>query len=123
MVADMEAGIGMLTRLPEASLDLALVVVDSSVKSIEVGRRALEILLERKVGPAIVVANRIRDEADARLVRDRLGVVDVVEIPEDAMIQEADRHGLSIVDAAGGAPAMSAAGELAARILRGLPAA
>jgi CO dehydrogenase nickel-insertion accessory protein CooC1 len=114
IVADMEAGLGMLTRMDEGSLDRALLVTDASPKSIEVTRRAREIIAERKItATTLVIANRVRGAADLEHVRLALGDVDLVAVPEDAEITRADFHGLSPVDAAPDSPAVQALTSLA----------
>ena len=110
----MEAGLGMLTRMDEGSLDRALLVTDASPKSIEVTRRAREIIAARKITTAtLVIANRVRGEADLEHVRVALGDVDLVAVPEDVEIRRADFHGLSPVDAAPDSPAVQALTSLA----------
>ncbi len=112
VIADMEAGVGNLTRMSEASVDAILVVVEPSPKSIETARRARDIATERRVGPVRFVANRVRDDDDRALLRDEIGEVDW-EIPEDPAILRADREGLSPLDAAPDAPAVLAIGRIA----------
>ena len=112
----MEAGIGTLTRMPENSFEIALVVTDSSAKSIEVARRAHEIIAERKLGPTLVVANKLRDERDLELIRAGLGRVEIVSIPDDAAVTTADRDGVAPYDVALGSAAVAAIDALAKRL-------
>jgi len=110
----MEAGLGILTRMREGSLDLALLVVNPSIKSTEVARRAREIIAERKISPdTLVVANRLRGEEDLEEVRAALGNGSLVAVPEDLEIGMADFRALSSVDAAPGSPAVQALASLA----------
>ena len=113
----MEAGIGTLTRMPENSFDVAIVVADSSAKSIEVARRAYAIIAERKLGPILLVANKVRDETDLELIRERLGVHEDAWIPEDPAVLQADRDGLAPYDVAPDSPAVAAIRKLASRLL------
>ena len=117
VIADMEAGIGTLTRMPENSFDVAIVVADSSAKSIEVARRAYAIIAERKLGPILLVANKVRDESDLELIRERLGVREDAWIPEDPAVLQADRDGLAPYDVAADSPAVAAIRKLASRLL------
>lgn len=112
----MEAGAGTLTRMAEGSLDLVLLVAEPSAKSIEVAHRASEIIAERKIGPTLVIANRLRGGDDAEFIRDRLGAGELVAIPDDPAVTRADRDGLSPFDAAPGAPAVEAMVKLATRL-------
>ena len=112
----MEAGIGTLTRMPENSFDLALVVADPSSKSIEVARRAFEIIAERKLGPILLVANKVRDDRDLDLIRAVLGDVEMVVVPEDEAILKADRDGLAPYDVARHSPAVLAIDAISTRL-------
>lgn len=112
----MEAGVGTLTRMAESSLDLALVVADSSAKSIEVARRAFEIIGERKLGPTLLIANKVRDDADVELISSALGRVEMMVVPEDQAILRADREGLAPYDVARDSPGVRAIEEIAKRL-------
>ena len=115
-IADMEAGIGTLTRMPENSFDIALVVVDPSAKSIEVARRAFEIIAERKLGPTLVIANKVRDGRDLELIRAVLGDAEMIVVPEDEQIMRADREGIAPYDSARRSPGVTAIEEIAKRL-------
>lgn len=117
VIADMEAGAGILTRMDERALDLALLVVNPTPKSIEVGRRARAILEERKVGPLLVVANRVQDDTDLQLIREAVGDAEIFVIPEDPEVSRADVEGVSPLDLTPGSPAVLAVERLAERIL------
>jgi CO dehydrogenase maturation factor len=118
VIADMEAGAGTLTRMQAGSLDLALLVVEPSTKSIDVARRASEIIRERRIGMLLVAANRVRDDVDVALIRESLPCVEIAAVPDDALITQADREGRSPVDTAPDAPAVRAVAELAMRLER-----
>lgn len=113
VIADMEAGTGTLTRLPEGSLDLVLLVTEPSVKSVEVSRRAAQIVAERQIGPMLLVANRVRDAADVELIRAGLPSQAVHIVPDDPQVTLAERDGRSVLDSAPEAPAVAAARQLA----------
>lgn len=109
VIADMEAGLGTLVRMGEESLDLILLVANPSEKSIEVVRRAREIIAERKIAPvSIVVANRLRDDADLDLLRAALDEGDVIAVPEDPAIRAADFQGVSPIDLEPSSPGVGA---------------
>ena len=118
VIADMEAGIGILTRMDEGSFDLGVIVTDSSVKAIEVARRARDITVERKLGPVAFVANRARDATDVELIRAGLGVdlQALIVVPEDAQVMLADRDGVSPLDRAETSPAIEAIQRFAAQL-------
>lgn len=117
VIADMEAGIGILTRMEEGSFDLGVIVTDSSVKAIEVARRARDLALERKLGPIAFIANKVRDATDVDLIRKGLGVeVEALTIvPDDDIVMRADREGVSPLDQPESGVAVAAIRAFAAR--------
>ncbi len=117
MLADLEAGIGTLTRLHQAGVDAVLIVVEATPKSIEVGTRALGLVIEKGFGRVVVVANRVRHEADLATVRAAFPGVEVVGIPDDPAIVEADREGVAPLDLSPDAPAVLALVGLAESLL------
>lgn len=108
VVADFEAGVGTLTRLSDQRVDTVLVVVEPTPKSVEVGMRAADLARERSATRVIVVANRLRDEADLEVVRSAFPGCEVVAVPDDPRIVEADRKGVAPIDLAPEAPAVRA---------------
>ncbi len=117
VVADLEAGIGTLTRMDEAGVDAALVVVEPTAKSIEVGARAVSLVREKGVDRVIVVANRVRGEDDLERIRAAFPDADVRSIPDDLAIVQAERHGTAPLDTAPQAPAVRALVDLAEELL------
>jgi CO dehydrogenase maturation factor len=113
VVADLEAGIGTLGRLEASTVDIVLLMVEASAKSIEVGTRAAELVRENSLGTLVVIANKLRHEADLDAVRRAFPTGAVVPVPHDDLIVEADRRGLSPLDLAPDAPAVRAIAELA----------
>ena len=108
VIADFEAGVGTLTRLGEQRVDTVLVVVEPTPKSVEVGMRAVDLARERSVTRVIVVANRLRDDADLEIIRSAFPDCEVVAVPDDPRIVEADRKGVAPIDLAPDAPAVRA---------------
>lgn len=114
VIADMEAGIGTLTRLSTDDVDAVVIVVEATPKSIEVGVRAAVLAAERGFDQLVVVANRVRGDEDL----DRISAAfppgtEVVIVPDDLAIVEADRFGLAPLDRSPDAPAVRALVELA----------
>ncbi len=116
VIADFEAGVGTLTRLGEQRVDTVLVVVEATPKSIEVGLRAVELAKERKLNEVVIIANRVRGEEDIERIRSAFPGVDVVPVPEDPAIREADRRGIAPIDHAPDAPAVRALVSLAEQL-------
>ena len=108
VVADFEAGVGTLTRLEEQRVDTVLVVAEPTPKSLEVGQRAVQLAKDRQVGRIVVVANRIRSDADLQAVQAAFPDAEVVAVPDDPKIVEADRKGVAPIDLAPDAPAVVA---------------
>ena len=112
VIADFEAGLGTVLRL-DAPVDVVVIVVEPTVKSLEVGRRAAEAAL----GRVVVTANRVRDEADAQRVREAFPGLEVGMVPDDPAVVDAERRGLAPLDAAPDAPAVRALVALAESLL------
>ncbi len=116
IVADLEAGIGTLTRLSDG-LDTIVVVVEPTSKSIDVGRRAADFVWEKSLGRLVVVANRLTGEEDFERIRAAFSGYHVVPIPDDPAVAEADRHGAAPLDRTPDAPAMRALVDLAGQLV------
>jgi CO dehydrogenase maturation factor len=116
VLGDLEAGIGVLTRMDGGSIDMVLVVTNPTAKSIEVARRALQTPVARG-GRVVIVANRVRGEADVEAIRAALGGEhEVVRIPEDPVITRADVEGVAPLDLDASAPGVRALMALGDRI-------
>ncbi len=114
VVADLEAGIGTLTRLDEAAVDATVIVVEPTPRSIDVAARALAIARERRQGRIVVVANKVAGDDDIELIRAGLDLAPALAVPDDPEVIDADRRGESIVDGSG--PAARALVELEALV-------
>ena len=117
MLADMEAGLGTLSRLEAGKADMILVVAEPAPKALEVARRAVALAKERAIGPVVVVANRIRHAADLALVQAALPDAEVLVVPDDRAIEDADREARAPLDAAPDSPGVQALTAIANRLL------
>ncbi len=117
VIADLEAGLGTIMRLEESSVDVVVVVVEPTTKSIEVGRRAAESVREAGIGRVVLTANRVRDDEDAARVRAAFPGFDPVLVPDDQAILDAERRGVAPLDAAPDAPGVRALVGLAEHLL------
>ena len=117
VLADCEAGIGTLTRLGDTPVDVVLVVVEPTPKSLEVGARAAALAKERQMGHIIVVASRIRNDDDLKAIQDALPGQEIVVVPDDPAIVAADREGVAPLDSAPDSPAVLALVGVADRVL------
>ncbi len=116
IIADLEAGIGTLTRLPESSVDSTLVIVEPTPRSIDVGQRAVLVATERKQGRVTIVANKVANADDDARVRAAFADHDLIAIPADAVVIRADRQGVSPIDIDPAAPAVEAIAGIAMRL-------
>ncbi len=117
VVFDMEAGVGTLLRMEKDDVDVVLVVANPSAKSIEAARRAAEIAAP--IGRVIVIANRVRDDADLEAIRTALPDHELVVVPEEPVIAGADREGRAPIDVDEDAAGVVAVRELAGRLAVG----
>lgn len=117
LIADFEAGLGTLMRLEGHPVDVVVVVVEPTMKSLEVGRRAADLVADGGLGRLVVTANRVHDEVDAARIAEAFPGLELVQVPEDAAIVEAERKGVGPLDAAPDAPAVRALVGLAERLL------
>jgi len=115
VVADLEAGLNDLVWARPVPEDMVLAVAEPSAKSVEIARRACRIAESMGVQRILGVANRSANGHDAESVDLALGV-EVVEIPYDLAIEEADRLGTAPIDADPSSPAVVAIKELADRV-------
>ncbi|MBA3302134.1 MAG: hypothetical protein H0T15_09750, partial [Thermoleophilaceae bacterium] len=112
VICDMEAGVGAVVRAGKA--DTVLVVSEPTTKSIEVARRAAEAAAGN--ADVIVVANRVRDDADLDAIRAVLGEHEIVVVPIEPAIARADEQGLAPIDVDPDAPGVMRIVELADRL-------
>ncbi|MDQ3708857.1 MAG: hypothetical protein M3387_06055 [Actinomycetota bacterium] len=108
VIADLEAGIGTLTRLGDGSVAAVVIVVEPTPRSIEVGTRAAALAREKSLGRVVVVANRLRGDADRDRLADVFRGYELVAVPDDPGIAAAERAGTAPLDTAPGAPAVQA---------------
>lgn len=118
VIGDLEAGVGTLLRLLPEQADLVLVIAQPTAKAIEVARRAVEIATER--ARVIVIANRVRGDADVEMIREGTGWTgELVVVPDDPEVARADEAGEAAFDAAPEGPAVLALEALARRLRSG----
>lgn len=108
VVADFEAGLTTALRLDGQALDIVVVVVEPTAKSLEVGRRAADLVREKGRARVVVAANRVRDAEDAARVRAALPGLELFVVPDDPAIGDAERRGVAPLDSAAAAPGVRA---------------
>ena len=120
VICDLEAGLATLEGIRPGDADIVLVVANPTGKSIDVARRAIALATGR--AEIIVLANRVRDDSDLELIQAIAGDLEVIVIPEDDAISEADREGTAAIDLDPDSPGVAALIQLAER-LAGAPVA
>jgi CO dehydrogenase maturation factor len=115
VLGDLEAGIGVVSRMEAGTVDVVLVVANPTAKSIEVARRAIETAVARE-SRVLVVANRVTSDEDLAAIESALGDHEIVVVPEDPAIERADEEGEAPIDLAGRAPGVEALVRLADRL-------
>lgn len=105
-MADFEAGLGTLSRMEAGQVDVVLVIAEPTAKSMQVARRALDMIAERKVGRAMLVANRLASDADRELIARTFPDETGTMVPDDPAIRAADAQGTAPFDTAPDAPAV-----------------
>jgi CO dehydrogenase maturation factor len=116
VVADFEAGVGTMTRTDAKLLDLAVVVVEPYMKSIETARRLVDIVKSSGGKRVVVVANKIRGDEDLEFLREKMGLDPDIVVPEDRNIAAADLAAVSPIDRNPNSPAVKAIRDLASQI-------
>jgi len=115
VVGDLEAGIGTVLRLKPGMADAVVIVAQPTAKSIDIAARAARIAATREV-EILVVANRVRDDADLAAIRAELGAHEIFVVPDDPAILRADQDGLAPIDVDAGSPGVAAIAALAERL-------
>ncbi len=117
IVADLEAGVTDLCWTDPKPEDTVVIVATTDRSSLEVARRARQVTSDLGVGRVVIVANRVQGHEEADEIRQFMAGSDVVEVPEDPAVSEAERAGVSLLDRAGDCPASAAVRTLASRLL------
>jgi CO dehydrogenase nickel-insertion accessory protein CooC1 len=120
VVADFEAGLGTVLRLADP-VDVVVVVVEPTVTSLDVGRRAAEAVQAKSLGRVVVTANRVRDDDDLARGRQAFPDLDPVVVPDEPAVVAAERRGVAPLDAAPDAPGVRALVALAEQVLADTP--
>lgn len=112
VVVDMEAGLEHLSRGTTRHVDTLLAIAEPYYRSMETARRVFELAAELEIARVLLVANKVRDEADADAIAEyaeRHGLLQGASVPWDAAVAEADRVARPLIDVAPpGAPALVA---------------
>ena len=111
VVVDMEAGLEHLSRGTGRHVGRIVAVLEPYYRSMETARNVVLLATELGVPDIVVVANKVRDEADRTAITEFCrahGMRLVGEVPYDASLAEVERSGQAPIDAAAGSPAVVA---------------
>ncbi len=106
-----------VARGDKSQVDALVVVVEPYPRSLEVGRRLLEMAEAKNISRRIVVANKVADDEDLQVIRAYLGAEPDIVIPLDGAVLAADRVGASPIDHDPRSPAIGALRELASSLV------
>ena len=115
----MEAGLEHLSRGTGRHVGRIVAVLEPYYRSMETARNVVLLATELGVPDVVIVANKVRDDADRTAIADFCrahGMRLVGEVPYDAGLAEVERSGLAPIDAAAGSPAVVAIERLAAML-------
>lgn len=116
VVVDMEAGLEHLSRGTGRHVGRIVAVLEPYYRSMETARNVVLLATELGVPDIVVVANKVRDQADRTAITEFChahGMRLVGEVPYDPSLAEVERGGQAPIDAAAGSPAVVAIERLA----------
>ena len=116
LVLDLEAGLEVMSRATPRYVDVLIAVVEPYFRSLEAGKRVVELARGLEVPRVGVVANKVRNEGDARAIAEFCeshGMELLHEIPYDDGLIEAERAGQAPIDYDPDSPAVSEIRKLA----------
>ncbi|MGH9224184.1 MAG: hypothetical protein ACRD2W_10490 [Acidimicrobiales bacterium] len=116
VIADMEAGLEHLSIGSLRHIDLLLVVVQPTFKTMMTADRAYKLALELGIPEVQFIANRIKRPSDVdqleAFARDHDSRI-IVTIPDDDWVKIADARNECLLDTAPDSPTVEAVGRLA----------
>ena len=120
VVLDLEAGLEHMSRGTPRHVDVLLAVVEPYFRSLETGRRVVDLARELGVSEVRAVVNKVRNEGDREAVREFCSTHEirpVAWIPYDDALLDAERDGMAPIDYDPASPAMAEIQRLAAALL------
>jgi CO dehydrogenase maturation factor len=108
---DMEASIEHLGRATPQGVDVLFVVVEPYYRALETASRIAPLARDLRIPRLITIANKVRDEEDARVIRefcDAHGLELGLELPYDEWVRQADRQGKALIEVAPNASTVTA---------------
>ena len=119
-IIDCEAGLEHLSRRTTRDVDVMLVVLDTTRKSMKTALRLKTIAeeIDTDVKKLVIIANKIPDGADETIEEEakKQGLEIEIVIPFDQLIPEYDAKGIAVVDLPDDSPAITAVRRIVERI-------
>jgi len=99
IILDMEAGIEHLGRKTAESVDLMIIVVEPSLKSVETAKRIRKLAVDIGIRKIACIINKVskNEEIFLRKKLENLGFKIIGTIPKDRMVVKADMEGKPLV--------------------------
>ena len=108
---DMEASIEHLGRATPQGVDVLFVVVEPYYRALETASRIAPLARDLRIPRLLTIANKVRDEEDARVIREFCSAHDLelgLELRYDESVRDADRQGKALIDVAPNASTVTA---------------
>lgn len=115
-IVDIEAGLEHLSRGTARHADRVLAIVEPYFKSMETAARVTRLARELGVQRIGAVANKVRSEADRDALEEycrRHDMELLAVVPDDEVVRESERRGVSPIDVDPASRAVAAISELA----------
>ena len=120
----MEAGLEHLSRGTGKHVSRLVAVLEPYYRSMETARNVAALANELGISDVVVVANKVRDDADRSAIAEfcRAHAMRLVgEVPYDGQLAEVERRGAAPIDAAPESPAVRAIEALAGPLASDAP--
>jgi len=102
LIMDMEAGIEHLGRSTSMGVDVMLIVTEPGQRSIDCAKTVINLSKEIGLNKFLLVGNKVMSEEDKQYIKDAFPDQEItVFLPFSENIRQADRDGISALDAFG----------------------
>lgn len=121
VILDMEAGIEHLGRATAKNVDMMLIVVEPSFKSLETARRIKKLASDVGVYNFAAAANKVSTKEEEKFIKIKLEEYDIpllTTVPFDRQIAHADLVKIAPIDYAPSSPAIQAVSQLEKNITK-----
>ena len=120
VIMDMEAGVEHMGRGTAKHVDVMLIVTDSSLKSLEIGKKIYNLAKQAGIEKAFLVGNRVKKPGEGKLIEEfatNNGIPLVEVIPYDEEILEADMQGKMPFNTSGVSKGISAIQKMGEKLI------